>query len=141
LAKLRGLDGVLDVHDNELTGSLLVQYDPAHVSVEAIVAVAADALDLPLGTGTASPGEEDRFAYVAIDAVRELNRLAQELTQHRTDLRVLVPALLGGLSVWSAAAGGLRLPPWETLLYWSYSVFLAVNQREIEDRVHAPVPS
>ena len=139
-AALGGREGVIEVTDNARTGSLLVVYDPSRVGSDVLVDEVARATGLALSTGQAKPGDEDRLSYVAIDFFRDLNVLAQEMTHPRADLRILVPAALGGLCVWSLATEGARIPPWDTLLYWSYSVFLTINEREIEARRGAPVP-
>lgn len=139
-AALAARDGVTELTANERTGSLLVVYDPSRVASDVLVDEVARATGLVVSTGQAKPGDEDRLSYVAIDFFRELNVLAQEMTHHRADLRALVPAALGGLSIWSIATRGARIPPWDSLLYWSYAIFLTVNEREIEARRGAPAP-
>jgi copper chaperone CopZ len=134
---LRAVDGVREVQASAHTGSILVLYDPRLVGPDALVGAAARSTGIAIGSGKARPGDEDRLAYVAIDVVREANTLVQDLTHHRADLRVLVPAALAGLAAWSLVERGARLPSWDNLLYWSYSVFLAVNAPELH-RDRAP---
>jgi hypothetical protein len=134
---VEALVGVAEVSTNAQTGSVLVVYDAARVHADVLVDEVARAAGLVVADRRGRPGDEDRLAYIAIDVVRELNALATELTHHRADLRVLVPAALGGLAIYSFAVDA-RLPRWDSLLYWSYSVFLSVNQREIEGRHEAP---
>ncbi len=138
-AALAAVAGVREVTSREDTGSLLVLYDPSRVGADSIVHAVVGETGLAVGVGRAKPGDEDRLAYIAIDVVRELNTLARDLTKNRADLRVLVPAALSGLGMYSLATRGARLPSWDTLLYWSYAVFLSVNQREIGERAHAKV--
>jgi hypothetical protein len=65
--------------------------------------------------------------------VQELNSIAAELTGYRADLRSLVPAGLAALSAYSfAVSKEPRLPRWDNLLWWSYSIFLNHHRREIE---------
>lgn len=126
--------GVRHARADARTGSVLVLYDPAETHADDLVRVVAEASGLPVGDGRPAPGDEDHLALVAIDAVREANAIVQDLTHHRADLRILVPAALAGLGVWSAATRGVRLPGWDNLVYWAYSIFVAVNEREIEAR-------
>jgi hypothetical protein len=126
--------GVREVDSSRRTGSLLIRYDPSRIGADALVDSVAKSLGLVVGEVGARPGDEDRLAYVAIDAARGLNTFAQELTRHRADLRIIVPAALAGFAAYSLVREGARLPGWDNLLYWSYSVFMRVNHREIERR-------
>lgn len=128
---LRAIGGVRDVRSDAQTGSLLVTYDPKLVRPDAITETVVRSTGIAVESGRPKPGDEDRFAYIAIDVVREVNTLMQELTHHRADLRVLVPGMLAALSAWSLAEKGAQLPKWDNLLYWSYSVFMAVNDPEV----------
>jgi hypothetical protein len=131
---LRGMVGVRDVRASAETGSILATYAPELVTADAIIGAVSRSTGIAVGIREAKPGHEDRLAYVTIDAVREVNTFVQELTQHRADLRLLVPATLAALSVWSVAEKGPHLPGWDNLLFWSYSVFVKLNERQI----HAP---
>jgi hypothetical protein len=128
---LRGIVGVRDVRASAETGSMLVTYAPEVVAADAIAEAVSRNTGIAIGTDEPKPGDEDRLAYIAIDVVREVNTFVQDLTHHRADLRVLVPATLAALSALSLAERGARLPSWDNLLYWSYSIFLSVNGREI----------
>jgi hypothetical protein len=131
---LRELGGVRGVAAAPLTGSVLVTYDPETVGPDALVDAAARAADLVVAEPTTHAGDEERLVHVVIDVARELNTFTSELTGHRADLRTLVPATLAGAGVYSFVAGSeARLPRWDTLFYWAYSVFTAVNQREIDE--------
>jgi hypothetical protein len=67
-----------------------------------------------------------------------LNAVAFELTGWRADLRSLVPAALAGAAAYSFVYGkGPRLPRWDNLLYWSYSIFSALHSKEIERKASA----
>jgi hypothetical protein len=135
VAAIREIAGVAECVTSSRTGSVLITYDPRLVGPDTIIDAASRRTGIALGSGRAKLGDEDRLAYIAIDVAREVNTLVQELTHHRADLRVLVPLALAGLSAVSLAERGARLPSWDNLLYWSYSIFMAVNEREIhEDR-------
>lgn len=137
---LRAIEGVLDVRTSALTGAILVRYDVKRVGPDVIVEAVSQSVGLAVGSGKHEQGDEDRLAYIAIDVVRELNVLMQELTHHRADLRILVPAALAGLGVWSAAEHGIRIPPWDNLLYWSYAVFVAANDPAVHRDGRASLP-
>jgi hypothetical protein len=124
--------GITAVSHNPRTGSLLVEYQPGHAHVEAILARIAGAAGLDM------PADDDRPrgkepALVAIDAARELNDLVHEVTGYRTDLRSIVPVGMAALAAYSFAMhGDARLPRWDNLLYWSYNIFSQLHRREID---------
>ena len=73
-----------------------------------------------------------RPAGALIEGTRELNAIAHDHTGGRVDLRSIVPAALAGAAAYSFAFGkGPRLPRWDNLLWWSYSVFASLHAREI----------
>jgi hypothetical protein len=130
---LRGLSGVNDVSVAPHTGSVLVAYDPERIGPDAIALAVARAAGLELFEPARRHGDEEHPIDVVIDVARELNAGVSELTQHKVDLRLLVPAALAGAGAYAfIVSKESRLPRWETLVYWAYSVFSIVNQREIE---------
>jgi hypothetical protein len=45
----------------------------------------------------------------------------------------MVPAALAGVAAYAfVAQKGKRLPRWDNLVYWSYSIFQTLHRREIE---------
>jgi len=133
----RALDetaGILVVTHNPRTGSVLVEYEPGLVEPDAIALRIADAAQLisPFDPRAAKP--VFRPAGALIEGTRELNAIAHELTGGRADLRSIVPAALAGAAAYSFAFGrGPRLPRWDNLLWWSYSVFASLHAREVAE--------
>ena len=127
------LPGVLDFQHNARTGSVLISYEPGVADPDDVLshlAAAAGICPVPPGslTGPRTP------ALFAVEAVQELNAIAAELTGRRADLRSLVPAGLAALSAYAfATSKEPRMPRWDNLLWWSYSVFLAHHGEEIAD--------
>jgi hypothetical protein len=138
---LEGVAGVAHVSHNPRTGSLLVEYEPGLAEPEAIVErIAATAgLMSPFDPRAARPVA--RPASALIDATKGLNSVVEELTGTRVDLRTLVPAALAGAAAYSFAYGkGPRLPRWDNLLWWSYSIFASLHAREIARSGAQPPP-
>jgi Heavy metal associated domain 2 len=125
--------GILSVKYTAQTGSLLVQYEPGHADADVIILRIADAADLdpPLDEATLRE-RRARPALLAIGATRELNRLTEEVTGGRADLRSLVPAALAGLAAYSFLGEKQRMPRWDNLLYWGFNVFTMLHKREID---------
>jgi hypothetical protein len=126
------IDGVTRVDHNPRTGSVLVEYEPGVAEPDHILVEIARAAGL-------APVAEDALrrarspSLVAVGVVQELNAVVGELTGQKADLRSLVPAGLAALSAYSWAFGKEpRLPRWDNLLWWSYSVFMNHHREEIE---------
>ncbi len=130
---LDAVPGVASVKYTPRTGSLLVEYEPGHADADEIILRIAEAagLDRPLDEATLRE-RRARPALLAIGATRELNRLAEEVTGGRADLRTLVPAALTGLALFSFLEEKNRLPRWDNLLYWGYNMFTQLHRREID---------
>ena len=130
---LEAMPGIARVTHNARTGSVLVEYEPGLAEPTAIaerIAATANLLS-PFDPRAAKPVFKPAGAL--IEGTRELNAIAEELTGGRVDLRSIVPAALAGAAAYSFAYGkGPRLPRWDNLLYWSYSVFASLHAREIE---------
>lgn len=128
--------GVRSVRHNARTGSLLVEYDPGVTDANALVSKIANAAGLgaPLSPDEARRSRRSQ-ARRTIDLAREANALTYELTGWRADLRLLAPLALAGAGVYSLVRNkpNARLPKWDTLLWYSYSVFTALHAREIGD--------
>jgi hypothetical protein len=125
--------GILSVKYTAQTGSLLVEYEPGHAQADDIIRRIAEAADLapPLDEATLRE-RRARPALLTIGVTRELNRLAEEMTGGRTDLRSIVPAALAGLALYSFIEEKKRLPRWDNLLYWGFNVFTMLHKREID---------
>ena len=139
-----GLDavpGIVSVKYTPQTGSILIEYEPGLADADDIILRIADtaALELPLDEAGLRE-RRARPALLAIGATRELNRLAEEVTGGRADLRSLVPAALAGLAIYSFIEEKTRLPRWDNLLYWGFNVFTMLHRQEIaESPDRAPV--
>ena len=85
----------------------------------------------PRRRGSSSPFDpraakpRSRPAGALIDGARELNAIANELTGgRRRPARRSSPRRSPGVAAYSFAFGkGTRLPRWDNLLWWSYSIF------------------
>jgi hypothetical protein len=73
-------------------------------------------------------------AMALIDGVRGLNEITSQVTGGRADLRVVVPAALAGLAAYSFSREKMRLPRWDNLLWWSYSIFTALHENDVLHR-------
>jgi hypothetical protein len=138
---LDGVPGISRVLHNARTGSVLIEYEPGLADPEQIVERIAGTAHLvsPFDPRAARPAA--RPASALIDGVRELNAITHELTGWRADLRSVVPAALAGAAAYSFAFGkGPRLPRWDNLLWWSYSVFASLHAREISRAGAEPPP-
>lgn len=125
------IPGVTRFDHSVRTGSVLVEYRPGLAEPDAILALLADAAGIDPCAADALARTRTP-ALFAVGAVQELNAIAAELTGHKADLRTLVPAGLAALSAYSLIKSKEpRMPRWDNLLWWSYSVFLAHHREEI----------
>jgi Heavy metal associated domain 2 len=131
---LDALPGILSVKYTARTGSVLVEYEPGHADADDIILRIADAADvLPPLEEEALRERRARPALLTIGVTRELNKLAEDLTGGRTDLRSIVPAALAGLAAVSFVSEKNRMPRWDNLLYWGFNIFTMLHRREIDD--------
>jgi hypothetical protein len=130
---LDAVPGILAVKYTAQTGSILIEYEPGHADADAIILRIADAagLEPPLDEAELRK-RRTRPAILAIGATRELNKLADEVTGGRADLRTLVPAAMAGLAVYSFMEEKQRMPRWDNLLYWSFNIFTMLHRRELD---------
>lgn len=134
--RLLAVPGVESVEASALTGSILIHYDPREVQVDGLLAVVldagglssveADAREHPLGTGAVT-----RVWEVCLEADRRLFRA----TRGKVDLRSAVPGALAAGAVLKLLSGGLRMPGWHTLFFWSYVTFTNLNLVPRQDRI------
>jgi len=131
---LDAVPGILSVKYTAQTGSILVEYEPGHADADDIILRIAEAADLepPLDEATLRE-QRARPALLSIRAARELNRLTEEVTGGRADLRSIVPAALAGLAVYSFVGEKNRLPRWDNLLYWGFNIFTLLHRPEIDE--------
>jgi len=124
--------GVTRCEHNARTGSLLIEYQPGVAQAEDILAYIADTAGLDRYSPDRETGPRDP-GLIAIDAVREMNEIAHELTGQRMDLRTMVPAGMIGMAAYAfAQQKGERMPRWEYLLFWGYQLFATFHRPEIE---------
>ncbi len=131
-AAMQAIPGVIQFEHSARSGSVLIEYEPGLAQPETILASLAAAAGV-------APCPDDALArtrtpaLLAVGAVQEINAITAELTGHKADLRSLVPAGLAALSAYALATSKEpRLPRWDNLLWWSYSVFMNHHRREIE---------
>ena len=134
-AAMEGRPGVTRVFHQRRTGSILVEYEPGMAEPEGILTQLALAAGLALPAPAARPSVATSARF-AIDATRELNAIAYELSGWRADLRTIVPAGLAAIAAYSFVKKKDRLPRWDNLLYWSYNVFVGLHQEEIRRSAH-----
>src|SRR5262249_60386251 len=119
------------VPHNARTGSVLIEYQPGLADAESILSRIAAAASLEMPSDLAPRGRAP--ALVAIDAVRGMNDLVHELSGQRADLRSLVPVGMAALAAYAfVVQKDARLPRWDNLLYWGYSIFSQLHRPEIE---------
>jgi hypothetical protein len=121
-AAVAGLDGVSSATDAP-TGSVLVEYDPARIDAGALL----DAIAAAAALWIAPPPAPSSPARAVFEAGRMLDAHVAEWTGGRFGLRVAVPAALAAGSIATLAFGAWRAPRWDSLLYWSFTVFRALN--------------
>jgi hypothetical protein len=130
---LDAVPGIVSVKYTAQTGSILVEYEPGLADADEVILRIAEAADLePPLDEAALRALRARPALLAIGATKELNRLAEEVTGGRVDLRGIVPAALAGLAVYSFIGEKQRMPRWDNLLYWGFNIFTMLHRREID---------
>lgn len=139
---LAGVEGVETVKANALTGSLLIQYDPAQTASLDVLTGAAERFGLlPVGFDKAHlrswmdaqhNGNHDVAAHPLRHEIttlfRTANRKVDQATGGTSDLKVLVP-------VGFVLAGVLKLlfmkkaatPAWYELLWFGFNIFAIFN--------------
>jgi Heavy metal associated domain 2 len=140
LARIRtaldGMIGVRSIRLNASAGSVLVEYEPGAVDPNALIDVVAHSADLEAPPADDEPATRGaRPTRRLIDAARELNDWIERLTGGRADLRALIPLTMTGLSAYSFLIHeNDRLPRWDNLAYWAFSLFQSLHASEIADR-------
>ena len=139
-ARLDAMPGVVSFEHRATTGSVLVVYQPGLVEPDALVAAIAEAAELDLPRD--EPRDPDKPALVAIEVGREINAAVADLTGARADLKTLVPGGLVALATYAfVQQKGERLPRWDNLLYWGWSIFRDLHRDAFVKQEPAPAPS
>lgn len=129
---IEGRPGVRVVRHNAASGSVLVEYVPGAVEPDALVDAIAAAADLePPPPDAHERARLRQPALVAIGVTRELNSVAEKILGGRADLRTLVPMAMLGTAAYSFVTGKNRLPRWDNLTYWAFSLFQSLHAEEI----------
>jgi hypothetical protein len=135
---LDGVAGIRLVRHTAQTGSLLVEYDPAQIEANRVIAIVAGAagLDEIIDGDKSDPAD---LAGAVIDVAQAANSAVVEVSGGRTDLRGLMSAALAGASMYSLLfdANGPRVPRWDNLLWWSYSL---MNEKAKAEKRDVPPP-
>lgn len=138
VARLRAEPGVRSVSASELTGSVLVHYDPAQIQLDHLLPVVLEAADLDrvaddtVEPKAGTPGGRLRAVLHRLDA------RACEASTGRIDIRTGVPAAFLCAGVLRLARGGVIFPKWYELAFWSFVTFVNLNPREHPAERHAP---
>jgi Heavy metal associated domain 2 len=120
-----------------VTGSIVIRYRPGAVEPDALLERIASEVGLDgLEHDLTDKVHRAELVDALLDGVEALNRLAAEATGGRADLRELLPAGLGAVSIISFAlnAGDGRLPRWDNALWWCYRLFEGWHAGEIAAR-------
>lgn len=121
--------GVSSVTASELTGSLLILYDPALIPLDRLLpavlaagelaGVAVEVDEPPAGP----PGQRLRQAF------RRVDDYARQSMKGRLDVRTTIPALCMVAGLARFAAGNRVLPRWYEMTFWSFVTFINFNPR------------
>ncbi|MCX8053441.1 MAG: heavy-metal-associated domain-containing protein [Armatimonadetes bacterium] len=147
---LAGVDGIKSVKTNEITGSILVEYDADAINVEELIALGKtanliDDFDLS-GTGTSTKSEFPPTSATArsiLAGFRAVDRMVHELSRGLLDAKTIMPLTLFGISLRNYLRSPQRSPvPWYTLLWYAYSTFMQWNRpgRTTTDRANSTSP-
>jgi Heavy metal associated domain 2 len=127
--------GVTSASASEISGSLLVLYDPGKTQILRLIrtivltgglaGVEVDRVDRGPG---APPGDRLRGALGHLDA------RVREVAEGKVDLRTAVPGALAAIGLTKLVGGAfgtaaLRQPEWYDLLFWSFVTFSNLNPR------------
>jgi hypothetical protein len=128
---LRRDPAIESVEHSPITGSVLVRYVPAEIDADTILARAADTAHLVVGYDKARDPSD--LTHQIIRGSKILNDAVTRLTGHRTDIRGILPLTLAGLSGYAFVTGKDRLPRWDALAFWAFSIFTQLHEEEIRE--------
>jgi len=122
---------------NPKTGSVVVQYEPGTIEPDDLLKHIAKCGGFQ-GVEIATRIKINRQEFVSgiLDTFQDINRVVDQLTGGRADLRELTPAALAAASVISFLLNENRgrFPEWSGLLYHSYRVFMHWHRPEVRRR-------
>lgn len=137
LERVRGvvaaMHGVRSIRFNMESGSVLIEYEPGAVDPNVLIDAVASAADLEPPPPEQERRAGPRPASILIRTARTINALTDELTGGRADLRDLVPMAMTGVAAYSFIVGKDRLPRWDNLAYWAFSIFQSLHATEIAE--------
>lgn len=136
-AAAEALPGFRSWSHNPMTGSAVIEYDPAALEADDLLKHIASGAGFPrLEVATRIKMNRQELVSAFMDGVQDINRTFGQLTGERTDLRELVPVALAAVSVVSFVVNdpSSRLPHWFSSLYRSYRVFMHWHRREVRAR-------
>jgi len=122
---------------NPKTGSVVIQYEPGAVEADDLLKHVAKCAVFQ-GVEIATRTKVDRQEVVSgfLDTVQGINRVIDQFTGGRADLRELAPAALAAVSVISFVLNQNRgrWPEWSGALYHSYRIFMHWHRPEVRTR-------
>jgi Heavy metal associated domain 2 len=122
---------------NPKTGSVVIQYEPGVVEADDLlkhIAKCAGFQGVEIATRTKANRQELVSGF--LDSIQGINRVVDQLTGGRADLRELAPAALAAVSVVSFLLNQNRgrIPEWSGALYHSYRIFMHWHRPEVRTR-------
>jgi hypothetical protein len=132
---LKAEPDVTEVHTNVQTGSIVVQHEYRHNSLQDISATLQD-LGIILGTvvGVEIPSMDGKSAVASdlTSAVSDLNKRVGEATKGIVDLRFIIPLGLGTLAIRQLLRNGWQIEaaPWYVLAYYAFDSFIKLHYTE-----------
>ena len=128
LKQAAGIDFIHSVSINELTGSLLIKYDPEKVTPDIIFFLCVKLLGLE--EEISKPPKP-----LIVEEVKEistsLNRVVYEKSNGLVDLKTLIPISFAAYGVYKLATKTHPLAPGAlTLLYWAYRDFSRMEMQK-----------
>ena len=131
--RVAGLKGVVGSTWSSRTGSLLVRYEPASITADAITATAAEhaavagpeASDLIVRTPP--PGERRSLATAVTEAFADANRRVARVTGGVIDLGGLVPTVLVLWALGELLRGRTAPLAWSSALWYAHGLFRDYN--------------
>jgi hypothetical protein len=130
LARLREQQGVRSARFNPVSGSIVVEYNPAAVTETALLS------GLPVATPTVATStvatsdvapSASPIAHTLTTAWWNADTLLARATSGWIDLRTFIPLALALLALRQIARGGFEAASWHTLLWYSYNIMYHFN--------------
>lgn len=132
-----GTPGVLGWSHNPKTGSIVLNYIPGLINTDDLLKHVAKKAGLNgFVEDLHSTAHRKELVHGFMDAVQEVNRIVEQSTGGKADLRELVPLALAATSVVAFIQGDDRgrLPSWDSAIYHSYRIFMQWHRREVRKR-------